>query len=132
MSSPIELFTDRKAQQPFVPIVTEGTPQRAIIPAGVRDALARAIQLRRAVLDTERQLAERGQRVNEITAEQNRIRENMKTVAQNAQYYQRLLAKLNEQESLLEKLQGERDALAQKRDTERRALEEYLATLTVG
>ena len=102
------------------------------IPAAVREALARAIQLRRAVLDTERQLAERAQRIGEITAEQNRIRENMKTVAQNAQYYQRLLAKLNEQESLLEKLQGERDDLARKRDGERRALEEYLSTLTVG
>ena len=102
------------------------------IPAAVRDALGRAIQLRRAVLDTERQLAERGQRIGEITAEQNRIRENMKTVAQNAQYYQRLLAKLNEQESLLEKLQEERDGLARKRDGERRALEEYLATLSVG
>jgi hypothetical protein len=102
------------------------------IPASVRDALARAIQLRRAVLDTERQLGERSQRISEITSEQTRIRENMKTVAQNAAYYQRLLAKLNEQESNLEKLQEERAALAQKRDAERRALEEYLASLTVG
>ena len=102
------------------------------IPASVRDALTRAIQLRRAVIDTERQITERTQRVNEITAEQTRIRENMKTVAQNAAYYQRLLAKLNEQESTLEKLQEERASLAQKRDGERRVLEEYLATLTVG
>jgi len=102
------------------------------IPASVRDALAKAIQLRRAILDTERQLGERTQRINEITAEQSRIRENMKTVAQNAQYYQRLLAKLNEQESALEKLQEERDGLMKKRDAERRALEEYLANLTVG
>ena len=102
------------------------------IPAAVRDALARAIQLRRAMIDTERQLAERGQRIAEISAEQNRIRENMKTVAQNAQYYQRLLAKLNEQETALEKLQEERDGLGRKRETERRELEAYLATLTVG
>ncbi len=102
------------------------------IPAAVRDALARAIQLRRAIIDTERQLAERAQRISEISAEQNRIRENMKTVSQNAQYYQRLLAKLNEQETALEKLQEERDALGRKRETERRELEAYLATLTVG
>ena len=102
------------------------------IPASVRDALAKAIQLRRAILDTERQLGERTQRINEITAEQSRIRENMKTVAQNAQYYQRLLAKLNEQESALEKLQEERDGLMKKRDAERRALEEYLTNLTIG
>jgi hypothetical protein len=102
------------------------------IPATVRDALARAIQLKRAIVDTERQLAERGQRVGEITAEQTRIRENMKTVSQSSQYYQRLLAKLNEQESLLEKLQEERDTIGRRRDIERRALEEYLASLTIG
>ena len=102
------------------------------IPAAVRDALTRAIQLRRAIIDTERQLAERGQRIAEISAEQNRMRENMKTVAQNAQYYQRLLAKLNEQETALEKLQEERDGLGRKREAERRELEAYLATLTVG
>jgi hypothetical protein len=102
------------------------------IPAAVRDALTRAIQLRRAIIDTERQLAERGQRIAEISAEQNRIRENMKTVAQNAQYYQRLLAKLNEQETALEKLQEERDGLGRKREAERRELEAYLAALTVG
>jgi hypothetical protein len=102
------------------------------IPAAVRDALAKAVQLRRAVIDTERQLAERAQRVAEITGEQTRMRENMKTVAQNAQYYQRLLAKLNEQESALEKLQEERDELTRRRDTQRRELEVYLANLTIG
>jgi hypothetical protein len=102
------------------------------IPAAVRDGLAGAIQRKRALLDTEREIGQRTQRIAEITQEQLRIRENMKTVAQNAQYYQRLLAKLNEQESALEKLQEERDGLAKERDTQRRALEEYIATLTVG
>ena len=102
------------------------------IPAAVRDALTRAIQLKQAVIDTERQIAERTQKVNEITQEQNRIRENMKTVTQTAQYYQRLLAKLNEQESDIERLQGERDALTRTRETQRRDLENYLANLTVG
>jgi hypothetical protein len=102
------------------------------IPAPVREALTRAVQLKQAVIDTDRQINERTARVNEITQEQNRIRENMKTVAQSAQYYERLLAKLNEQESLIERLQGERETLQQRRETQRRALEEFLATLTVG
>jgi hypothetical protein len=102
------------------------------IPAAVRDALARAIQLKQAMLDTDRQVAARTQQITEITQEQNRIRENMKTVDRTAQYYQRLLGKLNEQESALERLQGEKDALAVRRDAQRRSLEEYVAGLTVG
>jgi hypothetical protein len=102
------------------------------IPAPVREALTRAVQLKQAVIDTERQVNERTARINGITQEQTRIRENMKTVSQSAQYYQRLLAKLNEQESMIERLQTERDTLQQQRDTQRRALEEYLSGLTIG
>ncbi len=60
------------------------------------------------------------------------MRENMKTVAQTTQYYERLLAKLNEQESSIESLQKERDALMVRRDTLRHELEEYLNNLTLG
>ena len=102
------------------------------IPQGVREALAKAAQLKRALVDTERQIAERAQRIAEITAEQGRIRENMKTVSQRGDYYQRLLAKLNEQETALERLQEERGALAERRDRERRELESYLGGLTVS
>ena len=102
------------------------------IPSAVRDALAKAAQLKRALVDTERQMAERAQRIAEITAEQGRIRENMKTVSQRGDYYQRLLAKLNEQETALERLQDERDSLAERRDRERRELETYLSGLNVG
>jgi len=63
------------------------------------------------VLDVERQIALRSQQIAEITAEQNRIRENMKTVAPSTPYHERLLAKLNEQESSIERLQRERDAM---------------------
>jgi hypothetical protein len=104
----------------------------AEIPKPVRDALAKAIQLKQAAVDVERDIGVRDQRVAEITAEQNRIRENMKTVAPSTQYYDRLLAKLNEQESSIEGLQKERDALIGKRDALRRELDEYLNGLTVG
>jgi hypothetical protein len=104
----------------------------AEIPQNVRDAVARAVQLKQAAVDVERDIAARNQRVAEITAEQNRIRENMKTVAQSTQYYDRLLAKLNEQESSIESLQKERDALIARRDSLRRELDEYLNGLTVG
>jgi hypothetical protein len=106
--------------------------QNGELPASVRDAIAKAVQLRRDGLEVDRQVTERTQRISEITAEQNRIRENMKTVAQSSEYYTRLLSKLNEQETSIENLQKERDALTAKRDDLRRQLEEYVRGLNVG
>ena len=102
------------------------------IPKAVRDALAKAIEMRQAVTDVERDINVHNQRIAEITAEQTRIRENMKTVSQTAPYYQRLLSKLNEQESSIEDLQKERDDLTVKRDGLRQQLEDYVNGLTLG
>ena len=102
------------------------------ISTAVRDALARAIQLKQGVVDIDRQISATTQQIADITAEQNRIRENMKTVTRSGAYYERLLAKLNEQESSIEKLQAERAALTARRDSARRELEDYLNGLTVG
>ncbi len=102
------------------------------IPSNVRDAIAKAIALKNAVTDLDRQIAARTQDINGITAEQGRIRENMKTVSNTTQYYQRLLTKLNEQESTLESLHNDRDALTTKRDAARKELEDYLANLSVA
>ena len=55
----------------------------------------------------------------------------MKTVAPKTQYYERLLAKLNEQESSIEKLQKERDDLQAKLETQREGLSDYLGKLSV-
>ncbi len=102
------------------------------IPPDVRNAVGKAAQLMQAASDLDRQVAQRGQQIADITVEQNRIRENMKTVGQTSQYYQRLLAKLNDQESSIERLQHERDDLLVKRDAARKELEDYLRDLTVG
>jgi phage shock protein A len=53
-------------------------------------------------------------------------------VGQTSQYYQRLLAKLNEQETSIEKLQRQVDELQGKYSTQRKELETYLAELNVG
>jgi hypothetical protein len=55
----------------------------------------------------------------------------MKAVAQSTSYYARLLAKLNDQESTIERLQKERDDLSAKRDQQKKDMEEYLANLVV-
>jgi hypothetical protein len=102
------------------------------IPADVRAAIAKAAQLEGVVSDLDRQVAQRTKEIADIGLEQGRIRENMKTVGQTSQYYQRLLSKLNDQESSIEKLQRERDELQAKRDAARKELEDYLRELTVG
>jgi uncharacterized coiled-coil DUF342 family protein len=72
------------------------------------------------------------QQIQQISQEQARIRENMKTVAQSTDYYNRLLKKLDEQETSIEKLQKESVDLQQKLDQQRKALQDYLANLNVG
>ncbi len=101
------------------------------IPKSVRDAIGKAVQLRQSVIDADRGIAAHTQQIGEITAEQNRIRENMRTVAQSTQYYDRLLGKLNEQESTIETVQRDRTALVAKRDAARKELDDYLNSLTI-
>jgi hypothetical protein len=102
------------------------------IPKDVRDALGKAIQLKQAMVETDRQIEERTKRLAEIPPDQNRIRENMRTVDRNSQLYTRLLTKLNEQESEIEKLQTERDELTTRRKAQQKELEDYLNALTIG
>jgi len=106
--------------------------RNADIPRPVRDALERAAQLRQALSQTEREINEHTQQLAQITQEQARIREDMKTVAATTPYYSRLLTKLNDQESSIEKLQREREGLVTRRDAERHDLDEYLTNLDVG
>jgi chromosome segregation ATPase len=101
------------------------------VPAAVRDALAKAAKLKAATVDTQRQIDQHNQQLDQITKEQNRIRDNLRTVAQKTDYYNRLLTKLNDQESQIEKLQGERNDLNAKLDHERGDLDNYLQNLNV-
>jgi hypothetical protein len=102
------------------------------IPKEVRDALLKAMNLKGALVKTERQLQERHQRLSEITNEQQRIRENMGAVSATSQYYTRLLTKLNDQETIMEKLQGEIEQLKRTFERQRGELETYLANTTIG
>ena len=101
------------------------------IPGAVREVLARAIAAKYAMATTERQIAQKQQELATITQEQNRIRENMKTVAQNSEYYGRLVKKLNDQETLIEKHQTDVSALQQTLERQRKELEDFLANTTV-
>lgn len=102
------------------------------IPKPVREALIKAMQMKAALIDTQRQIDQRAQQIATITAEQARIRENMKTVNAQSEYYTRLLKKLNDQENDIEKRQTESESLRKAQDGQRRELEQYLEGLEVG
>jgi hypothetical protein len=102
------------------------------IPKDVRDALSKAAQMKSALTDLQRQIDQKNQLVQQVTAEQARIRENMKTVNQQSEYYTRLLKKLNDQETQIETTQNEAEGLRKKLDAQRAQLEGYLAELNVG
>ncbi len=102
------------------------------IPKEVRSVLLKAMEHKRAMVDTQRRIDEARRNIAEITAEQNRIRDNMRSVSPNSDYYARLLTKLNDQESRIEQLRAESEALTQQLEQQREALERYLTTTTVG
>jgi hypothetical protein len=101
------------------------------IPEAVRKALDGILRARSAAADAARQLAAREGKLTELTSEQSRIRENIKTVAANSEYSTRLLKKLDEQETTIETLQKEAAQLRADAEARRAALEDQVRDLSV-
>ena len=112
--------------QVFVEYLASGA-----IPPKVKAALQQAAQLKAQVTEAERQRTVKQQELQHIVEDQNRLRENLKTVAANSQYAQRLLTKLNDQETKVEALQVDSEKLQAEADARRKALAEFVRTLTV-
>ncbi|HET6252332.1 MAG TPA: hypothetical protein VFE47_31890 [Tepidisphaeraceae bacterium] len=104
----------------------------AQIPDAVKKSLQDVAKLKYALVDTQRQIQDRQQQTNEITQEQNRIRDNMKAVAASSDYYKRLEKELDTQETQLQKLKDETKALRQKAEQQQKDLEDSLAAMNVG
>jgi hypothetical protein len=96
------------------------------IPEKVRTVLTKTIQLKQALADTERRISEKNQQIETISNEQSRLRENMKAVDRQSQYYTRLVNKLNDQESQIEQLRKDADALRDQMTKQRAELESYV------
>jgi hypothetical protein len=101
------------------------------IPRPVKEAMGQIITRKQALEQTRQQINQRQQQIDQITSEQNRIRENMKTVRSDNAYYTRLLNKLNEQETQIEKLRQEQESLRQTLNGQQNDLEQWLAELNV-
>ncbi len=97
----------------------------------VVDAVQEAARLQEAVHAVERQIAELDREAQAITAEQSRIRDNMRSVERNTDLYARYVKKLNDQETRLEQIARDREAAQAAHDKARAALENYLRNLNV-
>lgn len=107
--------------------------RQGAIPQNVRDALIQAMTRKVALVEVDRKIAEVDRQLQSITQEQTRIRENVRTINdRNDAYYTRLLKKLDEQESQIEKLQQDRVKLVTEREQKQADLENYLQNLNVG
>ena len=102
------------------------------IPQPVRDAIRKAADLNSALTDTRRDIEQRQQKIQEITQEQQRIRENMRSVTAESAYSKRLLKELDDQETVIQNLHTEVSKLQTQANQQQKSLEDYLTNLTVG
>ncbi|HEX8916435.1 MAG TPA: hypothetical protein VF796_29055, partial [Humisphaera sp.] len=98
-------------------------------PPKVREAIAEVLKRRRAVAEATGQAEQRRKDLVDVTTEQQRIRENLKTVAANTEYSNRLLAKLNEQETRIETLQKEMAELRKSAEAQQAELQKFVEKL---
>jgi hypothetical protein len=98
----------------------------------VKQALQKAVSLRERLDQTHGQLQRLAQRLDAITQEQSRIRENMERLASSSELYQRYVRKLDQQETEIENLRQESDKLQTTEERQKRELEEYLLGLDLS
>jgi uncharacterized coiled-coil DUF342 family protein len=97
----------------------------------VKEALQKVVAFRNRADQTATQRGRLDQRIKEITQEQGRIRENMARLAPNSDLYNRYVSKLDQQESEIEKLRTEIEALKATEDKQKRELNDYLLALDI-
>ena len=102
------------------------------IPGPVRDALTKVAARKQEIGELQRQSGEKNQQINELSNDQQRIRENIKSVERTSDYATRLLKKLDTQEGQLEKLRAEVESLRVKSEGLTKQLADELNNLNVG
>ncbi|MFO8079801.1 MAG: hypothetical protein R6V07_05780 [Armatimonadota bacterium] len=102
------------------------------IPADVKDALQKIIDMKRQIADIERQISTKQARLEQIGEEQERIRQNMEQLDRDNDLYKQYVQKLTDQEDEFDTTRKEIDALTQQRNNLQKELEDYIANLNVG
>jgi chromosome segregation ATPase len=104
---------------------------RNVVTPAVKEALEKLLAMR---LELERIAADRGKLEAEAKGpaeEQGRVRENLKTIQQGTDIYQRQLAKFDKLETQIEQLRGRIAELRREEEKKRSELANYISTLKV-
>jgi hypothetical protein len=97
----------------------------------VKKALEQAMTLRGKMAATQRELQQQERQLNIITADQDRLRKNLKEMPPEAAAYKRYLKKFDDQETEIERLQKLIKELQDSEHAERKAFENYISNLNV-
>ncbi|HUS79710.1 MAG TPA: DUF4139 domain-containing protein [Armatimonadota bacterium] len=118
-------------------LTSEGLDQVAVymraqtISDSVKAALAKIVEMKTQIADIDRQIKEKEDRLTQIGTEQERIRQNMEQLDHDNDLYKKYVTKLTEQEDEFDKVRGEVAALKTQRDTAQKAMEDFIANLSV-
>jgi hypothetical protein len=97
----------------------------------VKKALDQAMTLRGKLAATQREIQQQERQLNIITADQDRLRKNLKEMPPEAAAYKRYLKKFDDQETEIERLQKLIKELQDGEHAQRKDYENFLAILTV-
>jgi small nuclear ribonucleoprotein (snRNP)-like protein len=102
------------------------------LPADVKAALQRIIEMKQQIAGIDREIEVRQARLTQIGEEQDRIRQNMEQLDHENELYTRYVQKLTEQEDEFDRVRKEIDDLTTRRNGLQTELEAYIANLNVG
>ncbi len=102
-----------------------------VVSPKVREALEKVAQMRNELGNTQARKNQQTQRVTQITADQGRVRENLKTVREGTELHERYLKKLTEQENELDEANRLIGQYTQEEQQKKEALDQYLLNLNI-
>jgi hypothetical protein len=102
------------------------------IPAAVKDALKKAVELRRKVDSTKKALTDLAARKTEIAADQERIRDNLSSVGRDSSQGQQYLKRLMDSETELDTIATKTSDAKKSAQAAQDAYDSYLANLTLN
>jgi hypothetical protein len=103
---------------------------QTVISKKVKDGLQQAMRLRWDQAKTTREIEELQRQLNVITADQDRLRKNLKEVPASSPLYKKYLAKLEKQEGQIEKYQEDIKKLQGTEHARKKAFEDFLAAFS--
>jgi len=103
-----------------------------VVSAEVRAALVKIAEMQNAISETNSNARRVEAEINQITKDQQRIRDNMGRLDRTSQLYQRYVATLTEQEEKLATLQESLSTLRDSETKQRQELDTYLLGLDIG